>query len=170
MKYSSDCYKKFYQINKQKINKNHREYYHKNKEKRLKKIIEYRIKNKNKLQIAQRKYQQTEKGKMIESQKQARRKRELGFNPIISNILDEKIVWHHIDNENVIPLPKDIHEHFYNPDVITHRENLISIIGQIYPNSAYQLSLNQNDIGKEMKGGKRTWMNLGIGNIRNSGD
>jgi hypothetical protein len=62
------------------------------------------------------------------------KRRALGFNIIIQNIIDEEIHWHHITDRDVIAIPKDIHELYNNgTDKEAHRENLIPIIEQLYP-------------------------------------
>ena len=72
----------------------------------------------------QRRWRKTKKGKLANRRHCNKRQRQLGFNIIIPNILDEPIEYHHIDNENVIPVPKDLHKLFFNIDVEIHRENL----------------------------------------------
>jgi hypothetical protein len=141
--------KKYYVLNKGKIDTKHREYYYKNKEKMIESVREYRKNNIDKVKKRQKRYRNTEKGKQIESQKQARRKRDLGFNLLSENIVDEPIVWHHITNLNVVAIPRDLHELYTYNDVNIHRENLVPIVEQLYPTLAY-LPLN-NDGDKEMK-------------------
>jgi hypothetical protein len=78
-------------------------------------------------------YYQTEHGKLMRKKHYTIRKRKLGFNPIIPNILDEKIVWHHIDDDNVVPIPRDLHLLYYGGhDTEKHRENIKPIIEQLY--------------------------------------
>jgi hypothetical protein len=133
--------------------------YLKHKEKRIKHKIEYqkkkyqtdkkyreKVNKQNKLnwerhgekyvenhKSYQKEYYQTEHGKLIRKKHYTERKRKLKFIPIIPNILDEKIVWHHIDNTNVIPIPEDIHLLYSTGhDTEKHRENLKPIIEQLY--------------------------------------
>ena len=80
----------------------------------------------------QKRWRKTKKGKLANRRHCNKRQRQLGFNIIIPNILDEPMEYHHIDNDNVIPVPKDLHKLFFNTDVEIHRENLKPIIQQLY--------------------------------------
>ncbi len=57
------------------------------------------------------KYSQTPQGKMVAIRTHARRKRNLGFVPIMNNPFPKevKIDYHHINNTFVIPTPKKLH-------------------------------------------------------------
>ena len=54
-----------------------------------------------------KKYRRTDIGKINKSRSDAKRNRELGYNPL--NEYTEGTVGHHIDNTNVIFIPEDIH-------------------------------------------------------------
>jgi len=68
---------------------------------------------------------------MTVSKMMAKRKRNLGFISLFDNPFDksELIDWHHVNNDDVVALPRDLHRHFQGK---FHRENLIYIIKQIY--------------------------------------
>jgi hypothetical protein len=79
------------------------------------------------------KWRKTEKGRSSILITQSKRRR-LGYN-ILYDIPfeeDEDIVWHHVTNDDVVALPKDIHEIFCGYDTEMHRELLKPIIEQIY--------------------------------------
>jgi hypothetical protein len=78
-----------------------------------------------------RKWKKTEKGKKHIARRD-RKRRNLDFNPIAENIIDEPIDWHHINDKDVIALPTDIHELFNHYSTEIHRENLKPIIDQLY--------------------------------------
>jgi hypothetical protein len=143
--------KRYYLLNKGEIDAKHRKYYYKNKEKMTERANRYYRDNTDKIHRRHKLYRNTEKGKQIESQKQARRKRELGFSLSSENIVDEPIVWHHITDLNVVAIPRDLHELYTYNDVNIHRENLFPVVEQIYPNLAYLLSNNNNGSDKEIK-------------------
>jgi hypothetical protein len=58
-----------------------------------------------------------------------KRRRNLGFNLIYRNIIDEQFEYHHINNNDVIAIPTDLHKLYCGEN---HRENLEYIIKQIY--------------------------------------
>ena len=91
----------------------------------------YYQKNKEKCNIKCSAYKKTDKGKMTVSKMMAKRKRNLGFISLFDNPFDksELIDWHHVNNDDVVALPRDLHRHFQGK---FHRENLIYIIKQIY--------------------------------------
>jgi hypothetical protein len=99
--------------------KKHPEYY-----------MQYREKNRKKLSLEQRQYRKLGKLKEIDAKHHAKRKK-LGWNKLFENPFDdiEKIDWHHIDNNNVVALPKELHLLYYGKN---HRENTKTIVEQIY--------------------------------------
>jgi len=83
----------------------------------------------------QRRWRKTEKGK-IHNKRHNHKRRQLGCNELFPNILDESEcpISHHVNDTDVVWIPDDIHRLFnYSPDVIIHRENLLPIIKQLYP-------------------------------------
>jgi hypothetical protein len=76
-----------------------------------------------------KKYNQTSKGKEVYTKHQAKRKRNFGFNIIYPNIIDEQYDYHHINNDDVVALTKDLHQLYLGK---SHRENMKYIIKQIY--------------------------------------
>jgi hypothetical protein len=90
--------------------------------------------NKDKNRERARKWAKTENGKRVRLKNQHIRKRKLGFNILFENKIDEPFAWHHIDNKNVVAIPKDLHELFTRgKDVHRHRNELIFITEQLYP-------------------------------------
>lgn len=78
-------------------------------------------------------WRKTESGRKSVLKTQSKRRR-LGYN-ILYDIPfeeDEDIVWHHVNNNDVVALPKDVHEIYCGYDTETHREMLKPIIEQIY--------------------------------------
>ena len=129
-------------------------------EKGKKKQHEYYIKNKNKFSLNFKKYQQskkgkeshnkstikwkknnpdyykkypqTERGKMVTARIQARRKRNLDWTKLFPNPFDisVEIDWHHISDEYVVAIPKELHQ-LYN-GYKNHRELCMNIVSQLY--------------------------------------
>lgn len=71
----------------------------------------------------------SEKYKILHNKKQAKRRQNLKFNLSFSNIINEVYDYHHINNNDVICIPRDLHQLYSGKN---HRENLIYIIKQIY--------------------------------------
>lgn len=67
----------------------------------------------------------------------AKRRQTLGYiqldkNPFADSV---EVEWHHIDDNNVLAIPKDLHRSFYTGhNFQLHRNLLEYIINQIYPN------------------------------------
>lgn len=96
---------------------------------------QYAIQNIKKEQIRCKKYQDRhwndayKKHKNMYIDKTNKRRRNFGFNILFPNYIKETIVWHHINNDDVVAIPKDLHIYFGK----YHRENMMHIIKQIYP-------------------------------------
>lgn len=93
--------KHYYQISKERIAKYQKQYYQEHT-KQIAKCHKYYNK----------KYYQTENGKITEKRAKAKRKRSLGFTPLMSNPFPEEIQvdYHHINNIFVIPVPRQVHK------------------------------------------------------------
>lgn len=70
-----------------------------------------------------------EKIKIIEKKCKSKRERNYGYNVIYPNIINEKVVSHHINDNDVVYIPEDLHQLYGGKN---HRENLNYIIKQIY--------------------------------------
>lgn len=77
-------------------------------------------------------YWQSEKGKLVKSRIMSKRERELDFNLLYENIIDEKINWHHLNNKDVIAIPEDLHKLYSGGNPIEHRFMVNQLIWQIY--------------------------------------
>ena len=68
------------------------------------------------------------------------RYRGLGFNKIEENPFsdNEPIVWHHINDTDVVALPKFIHDIYITRYCDVHRQSLVYIVEQIYGESIFQ--------------------------------
>jgi len=79
-------------------------------------------------------YRQTENGKISQSRHSAKRQQELGFKVKYPNpfVPEEKIDWHHINDKEVVAIPRDLHKLYGGPSREIHRENINYIIEQIY--------------------------------------
>lgn len=77
-------------------------------------------------------YLKTEAGKESTRRRHARRK-DLGYIELYSNPFDEseEVEWHHIDNEHVVAIPKDLHQ-LYNGNSKYHKCGCMKIIKQVY--------------------------------------
>jgi hypothetical protein len=61
-----------------------------------------------------------------------KRKRELGWNILYPNIINEDVAWHHVTDNDVAALPEDLHNLYGGRDKEAHRINLSYIVSQIY--------------------------------------
>ena len=102
--YQKDYQKEYYQNNKEEINEYGKEYRQDNKEE----INEHQKKYKQDNKEHQKEYKQTPKGKEVRKRANAKRVRNLGFNPL--NEWFEGSHGHHLDEINVIYVPTELHE------------------------------------------------------------
>jgi len=103
--------KKYYQDNKKEIKK----YYQDNKEEIKEKRKEYREENKEKI----KEYSKTPKRKEGRKRRQAKRRRNLGFNPL--NVWFKNSEGHHINNTDVIYIPKKLHLNYYGHSILSNK-------------------------------------------------
>ena len=81
----------------------------------------------------QAKYHATPAGKLTRLRSENKRRRNLGFNILFPNPFGSEIEiqWHHIDDINVVALPKSIHD-LYDGDTKTHREKCLPHVKALY--------------------------------------
>lgn len=96
-------------------------------------IDKYKKANPEKVKQSQKKYWRSEQGRRINRKKCNKRQRELGYNELFENILNESVEWHHINNVDVVAVPIDIHQLYPGKPVEVHRENMMYIVEQLYP-------------------------------------
>lgn len=108
-------------------------YYKKNRKTRLAYLEKWREKNGDKVRAGLKRYRESEVGRIADAKKHARRQRALGFNMLFENILDEPIAWHHLNNNDVVAIPRDLHELFTLNNTKNHREMMMPIVEQLYP-------------------------------------
>jgi hypothetical protein len=81
-------------------------------------------------------YRKTPKGKesmsIGDSKHKAKRHRNLGWNIVKDNIIEEPIDWHHVNNTDVVAIPKDLHQLYPGRNVDNHRFMVNQIVVQIY--------------------------------------
>lgn len=131
----------YYLKNKERINKQHGDYYILHKKeiamqhqtkiaRQYRKEATLRHNMTEKKKVSRKKYQQSKKGKEKKAKVYSKR-RKLGFEKIYDNPFteSEEINWHHINDTEVIALPKDLHLLYMGKN---HREDLTQIINQIY--------------------------------------
>jgi len=81
-----------------------------------------------------RKWAKTEYGKQCRRKIATVRDRRLGFNILFENQLDEQFVWHHVNEVDVVAVPRDLHELFGRGKYVdVHRDYLVPIVVQLYP-------------------------------------
>jgi len=99
--------------------------------------------------VARKKYRQSKKGKLTNQKTvrkaKAKRKRNLGFDILFENPFNkcEIIHWHHINNCDVVAIPKDLHYQYMGK---YHRENTMEIVKQIYGGEIYEKLSEKSDI------------------------
>jgi len=118
----------YYQNNKDKVLKRMKQYHIDNREDRLSYLKEWSKTNKKE---SDRRYLNTEKGKIAHRRACSKRKRNLKFIPLFVNPFPEEIDvdYHHINNLLVIPLPRCIHNRTLGGN---HRNECKEIIKSIY--------------------------------------
>lgn len=140
-------YDKLYnQKNKDQNKQRHREWYAKNKEVDDEIHRKYREENrewygeylrswcrKNKEKTKKWRAENKYKIRKWDAEAHSKRKRNLGFTELCPNPFDEAeaIDWHHINDEVVIPIPRDIHQHFNNRGTAQHRDLLEFVALQV---------------------------------------
>ncbi len=120
---------KYYAINKEHINAYRAEYYATNCEKIKNRQRQYYALNQKMLQKEKSEYGKTERGRTVMKRKSAKRKRELGFNPLNEAFKDS--VWHHVDDLNVVAIPRDIHVKFGGLSREIHRRKVMECFGSL---------------------------------------
>jgi len=127
--------RRYYKQNKEKLNKQNKERHKINREHNIKSMRKYLEKNKETIYEQNRIYRKTESGKKAMAKHYNKRKRELGFNILFENEIIEEIDWHHVNNEDVVAVPRDLHTLYGggNGNTDIHRQNLEPIIIQLYP-------------------------------------
>jgi hypothetical protein len=95
-------------------------YYHNHVMENLERVENWKIHNK-------------ERWRELRLKATAKRSRKYGFKKIIENPFDksEPIEWHHTDDEYVVPVPLDIHQHFKCRSTTEHRELLEFVVVQV---------------------------------------
>lgn len=115
-------------------NKKHcKKYYESN----IEKMHDYNIRRRPNKEInleKTRQWAKTENGRRCRRKNETERSRRLGYNELFENQIDEIVSWHHIDNKNVVAIPRDLHELFgRGKDTKRHRGELMLIVEQLYP-------------------------------------
>ena len=126
---------KYQKENKDRIKKQRREYYLKNREAILKKIKECRDKNGHQYYLTQKAkgVNTCERHKKHIRRLMAKRKRNLGYNEICENRFEGCVDWHHINDTDVVAVPRWIHNRCKHPDTVVHRELCLPLVCQLYP-------------------------------------
>jgi hypothetical protein len=100
---------KSYLKHKESVSQKTKKYRQNNKEKVNEWVRNWNLKHPIKAKRTRQKHRQTEKYKKYHTE----RKRKLGFNILYENPLDEQFEYHHINNNDVIAIPEDLHR-LYN--------------------------------------------------------
>ena len=133
---------KYRKENRDRIRKQRREYYLKNRDAVLKKIKECRDKNGHQ-------YYLTQKAKGINTceatrkhnrKLMAKRKRNLAWIELAENRFEGCVDWHHITDDDVIAVPRWIHNLCKHPDAFVHRSQMLSFVFQLYPDLEVKVS------------------------------
>lgn len=131
-----------------------RKTYYKHHEERKRKLRErpsekkYEDNQKQKNNGNVKKFNLSEKGRLRYAKHNAK-KRELGFgfNLVFPNELDEPFAYHHfnINNVDVVAIPVEIHHLFNQTDSRKHREMLLPIVEQLYPEVRLLMRKNKRE-------------------------
>lgn len=124
----------YYNKNKKQIIAQHMRYFKTKKGKQIKKECDERYKQKHKYKYSYtKKYRSTEKGKINNQKHLAKRRQNIEFNILFENIIDEKnIDWHHINNKDVVAIPRDLHKIYGGNNRRYHRFMCNQIVKQLY--------------------------------------
>lgn len=147
--------KKYYQEHKEEIKQKSLEYYYSNKQKVLDRIKVYYINNrderlkymkewsKENKKDSDRRYLNSEKGKIAHRRATSKRKRNLKFIELLTNPFPEEIEvdYHHINNILTIPIPRVVHRTTYGKN---HKNLCIDIINMIYGEDFYEVITSEN--------------------------
>jgi len=100
----------YYHQNCDYILKRAQKYQQRNRGKISKQTLQYRQTHRKQINIRQKKYNQTSEGKITMKKAFAKRKRNLGFTPLMSNPFPVPVDYHHINNTFVVPVPRQVHK------------------------------------------------------------
>lgn len=78
---------------------------------------------------AKLKYSQSKKGKLIKLCAEHKRQRKLGFKPL--NKPFPNSIWHHVNDKDVVAIPKKTHSKFVGYDTTKHRSLILKYYGDL---------------------------------------
>lgn len=78
-----------------------------------------------------RKYDQSKKGK-VAIRKESDRRRCMIYTELFPNPLDEQVDWHHVSDEFIVAIPRDLHKLYSGYSQQKHRELVMNVVNQIY--------------------------------------
>lgn len=119
---------RYYQENKEQINKYNNEYYQKHKKERRQKLGKYAREHRKEMHEYSKKYRQTKKGKEIQRVHNIKRKK-LRAIKLFDNIFKCETIKHHISDAFIFHIPKKIHQSAIGNN---HREKLKSYVEKMY--------------------------------------
>ena len=128
------CKTKWRQEHKEELKIRDAKYYQKHKEKILLQSKKYYWECREKINKRHKNYNRSKKGRIIMLKTQAKRKRNLGFIPLMDNLFPDEIQvdYHHINNIFVIPIPRQVHKNMLGKNHRVKVNNWIEeIIGSI---------------------------------------
>ena len=133
---------KYQKENKDRIKKQRREYYLKNREVILKKIKECRDKNGHQYYLTQKAKgcNISEATRQHNRKNMAKRKRNLAWIELAENRFEGCVDWHHITDDDVIAVPRWIHNRCKHPDTFVHRSQMLPLVFQLYPDLEVKIS------------------------------
>ena len=114
------------------MSKTKKEIQHKYKISTKGKISNQKYANSKKGKLNRKIYHNTEKYKITHKKYNNIRKRNYDFRLKFINVIEESIEYHHINNIDVVTLPKDLHKLYPGRNKIMHRFMCKEIIKQIY--------------------------------------
>jgi len=125
--------KKIYrQNNKDKIKKQQHKYYLEHKGEINLHSKQYYQKNKDKIKMRVNKYSKTPQGRLVDKRHQIKRSRKLCFHILVGNDWDCEIHYHHINDNDVVPIPAYLHQMCFTNDTEKHREVCNKLINILY--------------------------------------
>jgi hypothetical protein len=81
-----------------------------------------------------KKWRESNKEKYAETKSKAtaKRRRNLGFNKLMENDWGCEIDWHHVNDDNVVPIPRDLHQMCPSSNKEVHREICNELVNILY--------------------------------------
>jgi len=108
--------------------------YHKTEKGKLNhRTLQAKYKKSDKGKLTEKRFSKTQRCKDLWKKNTYKRRRNLGFNKLVENDWNEPINWHHVNNDDVVPLPAYLHQMCYTGETKKHRLLCNKLVSILYP-------------------------------------